>query len=355
MSVRPLLTACLLLAGLSGLSRADDKQQDEQRLREEVLKLRESLVEQQKRLLELQQRAVENEKKALESEKRALEATRAAVEQREQAVRELEKLQKERAELAEQKNQERKARIQSEIELKVLRARTLELETQLRELNRELLKAKAGGGGVPVRPRDDNPPPDNLDGRVKQVDAEGGLLVITIGSDHGLSQGHTLHVYRLSPKPEETKYLGKVEVLAARPQESVVRWLGKPPVPPRPGDRVASKLQVPEKKPDDKPAPKPPAPENPPQDNVEGKVLRVDEKTGLLTLSVGSDAGVKQGHTLKVFRIDPDVPANSKYLGVVEVVEVTARTAVARVRTPPPSRLPLRAGDQVATSILSGR
>ena len=45
MSVHPLLTACLLLAGLSGLSRADDdKQKDAQALREENLKLRESLL-----------------------------------------------------------------------------------------------------------------------------------------------------------------------------------------------------------------------------------------------------------------------------------------------------------------------
>lgn len=85
-----------------------------------------------------------------------------------------------------------------------------------------------------------NPPPGEVEGLVKQVDAGSGLVTITVGSDAGLAKGHTLQVYRLQPAP---KYLGRVRVLDVKPQEAVVKPDGKVTEPIRPGDRVASKLQ----------------------------------------------------------------------------------------------------------------
>ena len=68
-----------------------------------------------------------------------------------------------------------------------------------------------------------------------------------------------------------------------------------------------------------------------PKDNlagerIEGKILRVDDK-GLCTLSIGQKAGLAKGHHLEVYRSAP-VP---KYLGKIEVIEVTADSAVCKM------------------------
>src|SRR5262249_19794595 len=74
---------------------------------------------------------------------------------------------------------------------------------------------------------------------------------------------------------------------------------------------------------DEKPAGGAPKPV---QENVEGLIKAVDEKTGLVTLSVGSEAGLLTGHKLDVYRLKPA----AKYLGQVELVEVTATQAVGK-------------------------
>jgi len=76
------------------------------------------------------------------------------------------------------------------------------------------------------------------------VDPETGLVTLTIGGDHGLAQGHTLKVFRLSPIPEQSRYLGTIEILAVRPHEAVGRPVNRTPYPIRPNDRVASRLLV---------------------------------------------------------------------------------------------------------------
>jgi hypothetical protein len=85
------------------------------------------------------------------------------------------------------------------------------------------------------------------------------------------------------------------------------------------------------------------------RESVEGLVKAVDEKSGLLTITIGSDAGLAKGDTLEVFRIVP-TPGKPKYLGKVSVIEVTASEAVAK----PQGRLavPPMAGDRVADRIL---
>jgi hypothetical protein len=81
---------------------------------------------------------------------------------------------------------------------------------------------------------------------------------------------------------------------------------------------------------------------HPPPENVEGLVKSVDEKSGLIGLSVGSDAGLEKGHTLEVYRLKP----SPKYLGQVEVVDVTPTQAVAKPVGKPKEAL--QVGDSVS-------
>jgi hypothetical protein len=84
-----------------------------------------------------------------------------------------------------------------------------------------------------------NPPAEDVDGLVKAVDPESGLITITIGSDAGLSKGNTLEVYRLKP---EATYLGTVVILMVRPNEAVARPLTRVRGAIRVGDTVATNI-----------------------------------------------------------------------------------------------------------------
>jgi hypothetical protein len=82
---------------------------------------------------------------------------------------------------------------------------------------------------------------------------------------------------------------------------------------------------------------------NPPQQPFEGVVK--SEADGLVKISVGADAGLAKGHTLEVFRTEPQ----PEYVGRVVVVEVSPKEAVCR----PTGRFtgPIRVGDRVAPQI----
>jgi hypothetical protein len=84
-----------------------------------------------------------------------------------------------------------------------------------------------------------NPPPENVEGTVKEVD-KGGLIKISIGSDAGLKKGHTLEVYRVNDKA--AKYLGRVRVIEVSAKEAVAQPVGKLTGDIEKGDRVASKI-----------------------------------------------------------------------------------------------------------------
>jgi septal ring factor EnvC (AmiA/AmiB activator) len=80
---------------------------------------------------------------------------------------------------------------------------------------------------------------------------------------------------------------------------------------------------------------------------IDGKVKEVQE-AGAIIVSIGSEAGLKKGDTLEVFRFKP----KPLYLGRLEVTEVKAREAVARqIRKRPGGGEPIRAGDEVSTRI----
>jgi hypothetical protein len=85
---------------------------------------------------------------------------------------------------------------------------------------------------------------------------------------------------------------------------------------------------------------------NPPAGDIQGKITAVDKASGLLRISVGSDAGLKTGHTLEVLRLG-GTPAKSMYLGRVQVVAVRPTEAVARLVVGRSAE----AGDQVVSKL----
>jgi hypothetical protein len=88
---------------------------------------------------------------------------------------------------------------------------------------------------------------------------------------------------------------------------------------------------------------------NPPPEYVDGLVQNSDPASGLVTITIGSDAGLAKGQTLEVFRLS-SLPHQSKYLGTIRILEVTATKAVGQ----PTGRMaaPPQAGDRVASSIM---
>ncbi len=124
--------------------------------------------------------------------------------------------------------------------------------------------------------------------------------------------------------------------------------LQNPPLPkaPRlPDDRVRPLGPTPYPPPL---SPSKPGEENPPRDRVEGRILSTDPDGTLVKLSVGSDSGLKRGHTLKAFRMT----GQGQYLGVIEILSVTPDESVGRPVKRPLS--PLKVGDRVASQILPG-
>jgi hypothetical protein len=87
------------------------------------------------------------------------------------------------------------------------------------------------------------------------------------------------------------------------------------------------------------------AAKNPPAKDVEGVIKLVDAGSGLVTISLGSDAGLVKGNTLEVFRLTP----TAKYLGTVQVVDTKPTEAVCR----PVGRMPgaPQVGDRVASRL----
>jgi hypothetical protein len=128
--------------------------------------------------------------------------------------------------------------VRAEIENASLKDRNDELARALEEREKALVKLKASPGGATM-PTALNPPPGNVEGLVKNFDPSSGLLTITIGSDSGITKGHTLEVYRLSPNG---RYVGTMRIMDVRPNEAVGKMVSKPLAPVQVGDKVASKI-----------------------------------------------------------------------------------------------------------------
>jgi hypothetical protein len=89
---------------------------------------------------------------------------------------------------------------------------------------------------------------------------------------------------------------------------------------------------------------------NPPPVYVKGTVEEVDSvDKKLVTISVGSDNGVKKDMTLEVFRMSP----KAEYLGRLLIVDANYRTAVGRLlpQAGSSAQVTLRPGDEVASKL----
>jgi hypothetical protein len=68
-------------------------------------------------------------------------------------------------------------------------------------------------------------------------------MTITIGSDAGLTKGHTLELFRINTaSPTQSKYLGTIRIVEAEAHQAVAQPLGRLSAPPRPGDHVSSRI-----------------------------------------------------------------------------------------------------------------
>lgn len=133
--------------------------------------------------------------------------------------------------------------VAAEIQMKSAVDRAQRLEAQVQELTKDLVRLRSSGGAAAVaRTGGANPPPENVEGLVKTTDPSTNLVTLTIGSDAGLSRGHTLEVFRLSPIPQQSKYLGRIRILEVTATQAVGQPIGKMSAPPQAGDRVASHI-----------------------------------------------------------------------------------------------------------------
>jgi hypothetical protein len=87
----------------------------------------------------------------------------------------------------------------------------------------------------------------------------------------------------------------------------------------------------------------------PPPKDVRG-VVTATNKNGLAQISVGSDNGVSVGNELDVFRVNPENPLASQYLGKLRVTRVEPKAAVGQFVAAGREKLP-KEGDEVAASI----
>ncbi len=129
-------------------------------------------------------------------------------------------------------------------ELEELSREVQKRRAEVEDLEKALKKWRASfrtSSFVPKPERMPAPPP-KVEGIVKEI-TPGGLVHISIGSDVGLQRGHILKVFRLDPKPEDSKFLGTIEVVSVRPREAVARRVRSTSDPLKPGDHVADRIR----------------------------------------------------------------------------------------------------------------
>jgi hypothetical protein len=95
---------------------------------------------------------------------------------------------------------------------------------------------------------------------------------------------------------------------------------------------------------------KDPTAPSPPVRYMKGKIERVDSKdNSLVSVSLGTDHGLKVGNTLEVYRRLP-VP---QYIGIVRIEDAHHHSSVGRlIRVPGTPQRPILEGDEVSSSII---
>lgn len=92
----------------------------------------------------------------------------------------------------------------------------------------------------------------------------------------------------------------------------------------------------------------------PPPKDVKGVVTVVSERQdGLAQISIGSNQGLARGNTLVVYRINPNDPKASQYLGELLISKVFPAEAVGQFKPASRSTGALKVGDEVAASVSS--
>jgi hypothetical protein len=102
-------------------------------------------------------------------------------------------------------------------------------------------KPKAGN----EKPRSSgrNPPSRKVEGKVTKIDADSGLVEISVTTGDGLAEGHTLEVYRTG-SGKGAKYLGTLRVEKLGAGASVGKFINKLNAPVQVGDLVSSEFFV---------------------------------------------------------------------------------------------------------------
>ena len=129
--------------------------------------------------------------------------------------------------------------------------------------------------------------------------------------------------------------VGQLRVVRVGEGMSTAELVGDLRTPIHVGDKVHRVLK-------DKPPAKDPSPEP-----IEGLVKGIDKD--MVSVNIGSDAGLVKGQVLYVFRSPTAKDATAKYLGKIKIEEVKTTEAVARLESDFQT-LP-RAGDHVASKI----
>lgn len=83
---------------------------------------------------------------------------------------------------------------------------------------------------------------------------------------------------------------------------------------------------------------------------VEGEVVAVDGKNQNVEISIGSNDGLKVGHTLDLYRLSP----SPEYLGKIQITTVDVQQAVGRVIGKTLHGKKIQEGDHVSTKISRG-
>jgi len=150
----------------------------------------------------------------------------------------------ENARLVNESNKMRERAVAAEIQFTALKEINGRLEKSLQDQARDLARVKANLGGSAVArggANAKNPPPENVEGLIKQTDPS-GLVTITIGTDAGVTKGNTMEVFRLAAVPSQSKYLGTIRIIEAGHNYAVGQPMGKMLAQPQAGDRVASRI-----------------------------------------------------------------------------------------------------------------
>jgi len=138
------------------------------------------------------------------------------------------------------------AKTAAEIERDALRDTNKGLEDRYQDIVKEVVRlrqqvltagAQNTGTGASLTAR--NPPTVAIEGKVEAVGRDGELIELSLGSDAGLQVGHTLEVFRMTPKPQ---YLGYVRITRVEHNKAVGQVIGKPIAPLQRGDNVASRI-----------------------------------------------------------------------------------------------------------------